>query len=122
MPKLAHSLNRALLVASPDFFGDDQPHRCILTDIESAGLWLRGDTVNERLRALIEEIPPGEVIGDVFLPFDQIAYVFDPAQIALSVKSLVARAAAEDADEEPPRPGRGRHRSEPKHKTSKRTR
>jgi len=88
MPKLAHSLNRSVFVAIPAFFGDEQHRRCILSDVESAGIWLRGEAINERLAELTETASPADHFADVFFPFDQVIYVFDPTQFALVARGL----------------------------------
>src|SRR5262245_27184209 len=98
MPKLAHSLNRPVFVAIPAFFGDDAPRRCTLVDMELDGLWFSGDAVNERLGTL-EMPPPGQTLANVFFPFQQIVYVFDPAQFAYVARTLATRETPTKRDE-----------------------
>ena len=92
MPRLANSLNRPVIVAVPAFFGDKAPRRCVLVDVEPSGLWLSGDALNEQLRKFEETTPPENASSTVFFPFEQIAFVFDPAQFAYLAKG--ARLAA----------------------------
>jgi hypothetical protein len=123
MRKLAHSLNRPVFVAIPAFFGDAKSRRCVITDIESAGVWLRGEAVNERLAVLTETAPPADTLADVFFPFDQIVYVFDPAQFAFVARNLGMHRVPAKSDEPNPRaPKVPRPDDRSKHKTSKRTR
>jgi hypothetical protein len=97
MPKLAHSVGRLVLVAIPAFFGDDEPRQCRLVDLELSGVWLQGDDVDERLTAFEQVTPPpamrAEVPTEVFVPFEQIVYLFDPARFALGVRSRDAHRA-----------------------------
>lgn len=121
MPKLAHSLSRPVFVAIPAFFGDADSRQCILVDIESAGVWLRGEPVNERLTNLTETAPPANTLADVFFPFDQLVYLFDPAQFAFVARGLgMHQVPAKPGEPHSPRAHRPDNRS--KHKTSKRTR
>jgi len=80
--KLAQTLNRTILVAIPDFFGDEEARACTLVDVETAGLWLACDELKDRLGA--HELSPAwsaPVTG--FFPFAQILYVVDPTQFAV---------------------------------------
>ena len=135
MRKLANALGRSLFVASPSFFGDQGAHECMLVDIESTGLWLRGDAVSARLREIIDTSLPESTPADVFVPFDQIVCVFDPTQFAFLARGLARppsrekpatteKAAAPAKHQGPtPRAAGGRHPGAPsKHKTSKHTR
>jgi hypothetical protein len=127
MPKLAHSLNRPVIVAIPAFFGDDAPRRCTLVDIEpAAGLWFRSDALNEQLGTFKDAAPPPDTLATVFFPFDQIVFVFDPAQFARVARGLGLRATPTKLEEPPPRATRrrsGRHRDgRSKQKNSKPTR
>jgi hypothetical protein len=123
MRKLANSLNRLVFIASPAFFGDETAHECVLTDIESAGLWLRGDAVRGRLHEIIEASAPENAPADVFIPFDQIICVFDPTHYAFLARGVAAPEAAANPHERPPPAAQGRHRyGRSKYKTSKRTR
>jgi hypothetical protein len=130
MPKLAHSVGRSVLVAIPAFFGDEEPRSCILVDLESSGVWLRGDAVNDRLAALAEVSPPANVLADVFLPYEQIVYLFDPAQFAYAARAMgVRQAPASRAAPVPvsaPKDNTSEHKTSKhkisKHKNSKRTR
>jgi hypothetical protein len=126
MPKLAHSLNRPVIVAIPAFFGDDAPRRCILVDIEQAGLWFRGDELNNQLGKFKDAAPPGDAPASVFFPFDQIVYVFDPSQFAYLARGLSSRAKPTKLDEPPNRAARisrsGRNHDRRSKKKSKPTR
>ncbi len=119
--KLAHNLNRTVLVAIPSFFDDDDARECRLVDVDSAGLWLACDELKDRLGPAREIA--GEWSGPVtgFFPFTQILYVVDPSQFAALVRGPrkppvsppAAQAEARDADREPHhREGR----SEPGHR------
>jgi hypothetical protein len=97
MPKLAHSVGRLVLVAIPAFFGDEESRQCRLVDLELSGVWLQGDDVEERLSSLEQVTPPAAMRADVptevFVPFEQIVYLVDPAQFALGVRSREAHRA-----------------------------
>jgi hypothetical protein len=41
--KLAHNLNRTVLVAIPAFFADEDARACTLVDVDPSGLWLACD-------------------------------------------------------------------------------
>jgi hypothetical protein len=101
MPKLAHSLNKPVIIAIPAFFGDDAPRRCTLVDIEPAGLWFRGDVLNDPLGKLEGAAPPDDTPATVFFPFDQIVYLFDPAQFAYLARGPRARTKAIKPAESP---------------------
>jgi hypothetical protein len=106
MPKLAHSLNKSVIVAIPAFFGDDAPRRCTLVDIESTGLWFTGDALSAQLRKFEDAAPPDDAFVTVFFPFHQIVFVFDPAQFAPLARSLGARVRAGEARRVAPRAAR----------------
>lgn len=78
--KLAHSLNRPVLVSVPAFFGDEKTRTCTLVDVEAAGLWLATDALTERLEPDRSASWSGPVTG--FFPFSQILYVVDLSQFA----------------------------------------
>jgi len=81
MAKLAPCLNKTILVSIPAFFGDDQPQPCTLIDIEISGLWLAGEEIASSLP--FDDERPDWLMGvSVFFPFSQIAYLYDPAQLA----------------------------------------
>jgi hypothetical protein len=102
MPKLARSLNRLVIVSIPAFFGDDAPRRCNLDDIEPPfGLWLSGDRLNDRLRKFEDAAPPDETLASVFFPFNQIVFLFDPAQFAYLARGPRARPKAIKPAESP---------------------
>jgi hypothetical protein len=78
-PKVAHFLNRMVLVSIPSLFegGAARPFR--LLDIEAQGLWLQSEELNRRLlsdemQALVSAEPA------VFVPFAQIAGVLVPTK------------------------------------------
>jgi hypothetical protein len=123
MPKLAHSLNKPVIVSIPDFFGDEVPHRCTLVDIEPAGLWFSGDALNDQLAKFEDTAPPDETLATVFFPFDKIVYVFDPAQFTYLARGLGSRAKPTKLDESPNQGSRtqprGRHHDRPSKKGSK---
>jgi hypothetical protein len=79
MPRLAHSLNRPIVVVLPGFFGDQTPRRLTLIDLEEAGLWLSGEPLGEVLGKFEETTAPDEAAA-AFFPFEQVAWLFDPAQ------------------------------------------
>lgn len=106
MPKLAHSLNKSVIVAIPVFFGDDAPRRCTLVDIEPAGLWFRGDALSDQLRKFEDAAPPDDTLVTVFFPFHQIVFVFDPAQFAPLARGLGSRVQADEARRVAPRAAR----------------
>lgn len=82
MPKLVRSLNQPVIISSPAYFGDDEPRRLILVDIEVQGLWFSGEALHAPLedRELTER--PAHAVATVFFPFAQISYLFDPRQFA----------------------------------------
>lgn len=84
--KLAHCLNRTVLVSIPAFFGDDGSRACTLVDVDSAGLWLACDELKDRIGPAHEISAEwtGPVTG--FFPFTQILYVVNPAQFAVLVQ------------------------------------
>src|SRR5690349_870123 len=111
MPRLAHSLNRPVIVSIPTFFGDDAPRRCFLIDIEpAAGLWFSGDPLNDRLREFEDVAPPDEALASVFFPFNQIVYLLDPAQFAYLARGLGARTRPMKPAESPGEPARSGRR------------
>ncbi len=78
-PKVAHFLNRMVLVSIPSLFegGAARPFR--LLDIEAQGLWLQSEELSRRLlsdemQALVSAEPA------VFVPFAQIAGVLAPTK------------------------------------------
>lgn len=81
--KLAHCLNRTVLVSIPAFFGDDTSRTCTLVEVETAGLWLACDELKDRLGTAYEI--SGEWTAPVtgFFPFTQILYIVDPSQFAV---------------------------------------
>jgi hypothetical protein len=81
--KLAHSLNRTVLVAIPAFFGDEETHACTLVDVDSAGLWLAFDELKDRLGPAQEISAEWTAPATGFFPFTQILYVVDPSQFAV---------------------------------------
>jgi hypothetical protein len=92
MSKLAHSINRSVIVAVPTFFGDDSPRRCKLVDIEPSGLWLGGEEVSERLAKFEGRGPSDSALAAVFFPFAQIGYLLDPAQVGTPPGGPVVKA------------------------------
>ena len=113
--KLAHALNRSVLVVIPDFFGDNETHRCTLIDIEPAGLWLDCDELKDRLGPTHEISAEWTAPVAGFFPFTQILYVVDPSQFAVLARGPrrptppgpAAPAAPKDVGREPPH-GKGR--------------
>lgn len=81
--KLAHRLNRTVLVAIPAFFGDDDTRACRLMDVDSAGLWLACDELKDRLGPAYEISTEWTAPVTGFFPFTQILYVVDPSQFAV---------------------------------------
>jgi hypothetical protein len=81
--KLAHSLNRTVLVSIPAFFGDDKMRACTLVDVETAGLWLACDELKDRLGPAHEISAAWTAPVTGFFPFSQILYVVDPSQFAV---------------------------------------
>jgi len=88
MPKLARALNKPVGVAIPAFFGDEAPRNCILVEIETTGLWFSGQAVSEQLGDFEQTELPEDALPAVFFPFEQIAFVFDPAQFAHLARGL----------------------------------
>lgn len=82
MPKLARSLNQTVVVSSPAYFGDDEPRWLILVDIEVSGLWFSGEALHAPQDDDVLAPRPVGAAATVFLPFTQIAYLFDPRQFA----------------------------------------
>lgn len=81
--KLAHTLNRTVLISIPAFFGDDEARACTIVDLEPAGMWLAVEDWKEPLGSAVR-VPSawnGPVTG--FFPFDQILCVVDPSQFAI---------------------------------------
>jgi hypothetical protein len=107
--KLAHSLNRTVLVAIPAFFGDGNTRACTLVDVEIAGLWLAFDELKDRLGPAheISTAWAAPVMG--FFPFSQILYLVDPSQFAVLARgprrppppAPAAPAAPKDVGREP---------------------
>jgi hypothetical protein len=127
MPRLAHSLNRSVIVSIPAFFGDDAPRRCTLVDIEpAAGLWFSGDALNHQLGEHEDAAPPDDALATVFFPFNQIVYVFDPVQFAYLARGLGSRAKPTKLAESPNLAAQihrtGRRHDRPSKKGSKRRR
>jgi hypothetical protein len=87
-PKLARALNKPVGVAIPAFFGDEAPRNCILVEIETNGLWFSGQAVSEQLVDFEQTKLPEDAVPAVFFPFEQIAYVFDPAQFTYLARGL----------------------------------
>jgi hypothetical protein len=81
--KLAHSLNRTVLVSIPAFFGDDETRACTLVDAEAVGLWLAFDELKDRLGPAHEISAAWTAPVTGFFPFSQILYVVDPSQFAV---------------------------------------
>lgn len=75
-------------VAIPAFFGDEAPRSCILVEIETTGLRFSGQAVSEQLGDFEQTELPEDAVRAVFFPFEQIAYVFDPAQFTYLAKGL----------------------------------
>jgi hypothetical protein len=113
-------INRSVIVTVPTFFGDGAARRCTLVDIEPEGLWISGEGVSEQV-AKVGDVPlPHGAVPVVFVPFEQIGCVFDPAQAALSVSRAATGAKPDDAgDEAHPVDRRERgHSARSKHKGS----
>jgi hypothetical protein len=106
--KLAHSLNRTVLVAIPAFFGDKETRACTLVDVETAGLWLACDDLKDRLGPAHEISAAWTAPVTGFFPFSQILYVVDPSQFAVLARGprrptppgLAAQGAPKDASRE----------------------
>jgi hypothetical protein len=81
--KLAHSINRTVLVAIPSFFGDDGTRACRLVDVETAGLWLACDELKDRLGPAYEVSAEWTAPVTGFFPFTQILYIVEPSQFAV---------------------------------------
>lgn len=105
--KLAHTLNRPVLVAIPAFFGDDATRACTLVDIEPSGLWLACDDVKDRLGPAIDVPAAWAAPVTAFFPFAQILYIVDPSQFA-----ALARRGPQPV---PPRPAAGGPHTEAAH-------
>jgi hypothetical protein len=122
--KLAHALNRTVLVAIPDFFGDDETHPCTLIDVDSAGLWLDCDELRDRLGRTDETARAWKSRVTAFFPFARILFVVDPTQFAVLARS--GRAPAKPTAARQPRERAGREEppgeERPHHKDSKRRR
>ena len=88
MPKLVRSLNQAVVISSPAYFGDEEPRRLILVDIEACGLWFSGEALHAPLDEDALAPRPANSVAAVFLPFAQIAYLFDPRQFASLPESV----------------------------------
>ena len=85
--KLAHSLNRTVLVSIPAFFGDDKARACTLVNIDEAGLRLACDELKKRLGPAHEIAAAWTSPITGFFPFSQILYVVDPSQFAVLARS-----------------------------------
>jgi hypothetical protein len=75
-------------------------------------VWLSGDPLNDRLLEFEDAAPPDETLVSVFFPFNQIAYLFDPAQFAYLARGLGARAKPIKPAETPDQPARIGQRDE----------
>ena len=119
--KLAHCLNKTVVVSIPAFFGDDRPRAFTLVDIEPAGLWLASDDLKDRLGPADETARAWRSSVTGFFPFSQILYVVDPSQFAILARSQQRPTATQPAKEAPPDVAREEPRPEerPKHKRSK---
>ena len=78
-PKVAHFLNRTVLVSIPGLFEGGEARPFKLLDIEAQGLWLQSEELSRRLlademQALVSAEPA------VFVPFAQIAGVLAPTK------------------------------------------
>src|SRR5258708_4046156 len=127
MPKLAHAINRLVIVAAPGFFGDAEPRRCTLVDMEPCGLWLGGAAVSGRLPEPEGVGPVGDAPAAVFFPFAQIGYLFDPVQVGARAGRAGVRAgeakAGKVVDEgRAMARGEGSHSNRSRHKASKQAR
>lgn len=92
--KLAHFLNKTILVSLPALFGDEEPRLCTLIGIEPYGLWLQSEELIKDLR-LADQAPPGLTTVTAFFPFTQIAYVLGETQFATVAQNTAAPAPAE---------------------------
>jgi hypothetical protein len=63
--RLAHYINKPILVSMPSIFKDGKPRACKLVNVEPAGLWLENNPNAD------------EPLATVFVPFTQIAYLGD---------------------------------------------
>jgi hypothetical protein len=123
MPKLALSINRPVIVTIPTFFGDGAARLCTLVDIEPVGLWVSGEAVSAQLAKEQNEALPRGAIDVVFVPFEQIGYVYDPAQAVYRARGAALRAGAKpgspiDETHSATRAERS-HSSRSRHKASK---
>jgi hypothetical protein len=105
---LARSLNRPVLVAIPAFFGDEKARACTLVDVETAGLWLACDELNDRLAPAHELSPSWTTPVTGFFPFAQILYVVDPSQFAVLAGNVPTRPTPR-SPAAPPSPKDARH-------------
>jgi len=120
--KLAHSLNRTVLVAIPAFFGDEDTRACTLVDVDSAGLWLACDELKDRLGPAHEISAEWTAPVTGFFPFTQILYVVDPAQFAVLARGGQRPAPPGSAKPAAPREAKREHshrEGRPKPKDSK---
>jgi len=97
-PKVAHFLNRTILVSIPSLFEDGEARPFKLLDIEAQGLWLQSDEATARL--LTNEMQAYAATAPaIFVPFAQIAAVLAPTQIPAAVLSHIRMAS--DAPKQP---------------------
>jgi hypothetical protein len=101
--QLGHYLNATVLVAIPSIFKDDEPRSCKLIGLEAAGLWLQSEELN-RLLGSTGKIQVEPTTTTAFIPFSQIAYMLDPAQmIELQKVAQKSVEKVDSIDQEAPR-------------------
>ena len=91
--KLAHTLNRTVIVSIPAFFGDDETRTCTLVDLEPTGVWLAFDDWDDWLGP--DAGTPSGWTGSItgFFPFGQILFIVDPSQFAVLARTGLRPAA-----------------------------
>lgn len=118
--RLAQLLNKPIFVVTPALFGDEQPRECILVEIESAGLWLRAPELWDRFGRSHAVVPDAATALTLFVPFQNILYLFSATQFAALAMAEVVPA---DEPQRATRPRAARQtrrptgRTEPKGRT-----
>jgi hypothetical protein len=121
-PKLAHFLNKTILLCIPSLYDDKQPRPYTLVGIEPCGVWLESEDLASTLLTSEKRRPPPTTLA-AFVPFAQIAYVLDgthiltPAQkasVLAQQKELSRQRGEEETDADKPKPiGNPETRSKP---------
>jgi hypothetical protein len=107
-PKVAHFLNRMVLVSIPSLFEDGAARPFKLLDIEAQGLLLQSDEATARL--LTNEMQAYAATAPaIFVPFAQIAAVLMPTQAPAAILSVTRTVSA--APQQPAASGASKRRA-----------